>query len=87
MDRTFSFEEKFDPLFGRNITVLKGQLWRHLRANLTPVFTSRKMKMMFYLVNTSGKELAECLEKATADGKLPKTSNVIICTESVRYRN
>jgi hypothetical protein len=30
------------------------------------------MKLMFYLVDTSGKELADCLEKATADGKLPK---------------
>jgi hypothetical protein len=29
------------------------------------------MKLMFYLVDTSGKELADCLEKATADGKLP----------------
>jgi len=27
--------------------------------------------MMFYLVDTCAKELADCLEKATADGKLP----------------
>jgi len=30
------------------------------------------MKMMFYLVDTCGKELAEGLEKATADDKLPQ---------------
>jgi hypothetical protein len=30
------------------------------------------MKTMFYLVDTSGKELVECLEKATAKGKLPQ---------------
>jgi cytochrome P450 len=72
MDRTFSFEDKFDPMFGNSLPVLKGQVWRHLRTNLTPVFTSRKMKKMFYLVDTSGKELAECLEKAIADGKLPQ---------------
>jgi cytochrome P450 family 6 len=71
MDRTLSFEDKFEPLVAKTIAVLKGELWRHLRTNLTPVFTSRKMKNMFYLVDTSGKELAECLEKATADGKLP----------------
>jgi cytochrome P450 family 9 len=40
MDRKFSVEDKFDPLFGKNLAVLKGQLWRHLRTNLTPVFTS-----------------------------------------------
>jgi cytochrome P450 len=71
MDRTFSFEDKIDPLFANVLFALKGQLWRHLRTNLTPVFTSRKMKMMFYLVDFCGKELADCLEEATADGKLP----------------
>jgi len=72
-DRTFSFEDKFNPLIAKSISVLKGQLWRQLRTNLTPVFTSRKMKMMFYLVDTCGKELSEYLKKVTADGELPKT--------------
>jgi len=72
MDRIFRIEERIDPIFGKNLGLLKGQLWRHLRTNLTPVFTSRKMKMMFCLVDTCGKELADCLEKATADGKLPQ---------------
>jgi cytochrome P450 len=71
MDRTFSFEDKFDSVIGKSLVALKGQLWRHLRTNLTPVFTSSKMKMMFYLVDTCGKELADCLEKSTADGKVP----------------
>jgi cytochrome P450 len=71
MDHIISFDEKIDPLIGNSLFVLKGQIWRHLRTNLTPVFTSRKIKMMFYLVETCGKELAECLGKATADGKLP----------------
>jgi len=72
VDRIFSVEERFDPLLGNTLAMLKGQLWRHLRTNMTPVFTSRKMKMMFYLVDTCGKELADCLEKATDDGKLPQ---------------
>jgi cytochrome P450 family 6 len=71
MDRILSVDERFDPIFGIHLSVLKGQLWRHLRTNLTPVFTSRKIKMMFCLVDTCGKELADCLEKTTADGKLP----------------
>jgi cytochrome P450 family 6 len=71
-DRIFSLEDKFNPVFGKNLCALKGELWYHLRTNLSPVFTSRKMKMMFYLVDTNAKELAECLEKATADGKLPQ---------------
>jgi len=71
MDRTFTTEERFDPLFSNVLPILKGSLWRHLRTSLTPVFTLRKMKMMFYLVDTCGKELADCLEKATLEGKLP----------------
>jgi hypothetical protein len=46
MDHIMSFEEKFDPLFANILPVLKGQTWRHLRTNLTPVFTSSKIKMM-----------------------------------------
>jgi hypothetical protein len=30
------------------------------------------MKMMFHLVDFCGKELAHCLDEATADGKLPQ---------------
>jgi len=71
MDRTLTIEKRFDPLIANVLPMIRGQHWRHLRTNLTPVFTSGKMKMMFYLVDTSGKELADCLEKATADGKLP----------------
>jgi hypothetical protein len=75
MDRIISVEGKFEPVFGKGLPLLKGQIWRHLRTNLTTVFTSSKMKMMFYLVDFSGKELAECLGKATADGKLLLRSN------------
>jgi hypothetical protein len=70
VDRTISLNEKLDPLFSRGLFAIKGQRWRYLRTSLTPVFTSGKMKMMFYLVDTCGKELADCLHKATADGKL-----------------
>jgi hypothetical protein len=70
MDHIVMFDEKLDPLICNNLPVLIGQLCRHLRTNLTNVFTSRKMKMMYYLVDTCGKELADFLEKATADAKL-----------------
>jgi len=70
MDRTISAEEDFDPLLANSLGVLKGKLWRHLRTKLTPVFTSVKMKKMLYLLDTCGKELVDCLDKATADGKI-----------------
>jgi cytochrome P450 family 6 len=75
MDHILSIEDKFDPIFGKVLGGLKGQLWRHLRTNLTPVFTSSKMKKMFYLVDFCGKELADCLGKPTSDGKLPQDNS------------
>jgi hypothetical protein len=55
-----------------SVDALKGSLLRHLIIHLIPVFSSRKMKVMFCLVDTCGKKLADCLDKATADGKLPQ---------------
>jgi cytochrome P450 family 6 len=69
IDRIISFDEKLDPLWSKILFVIKGQRWRQWRTNLTPVFTSGKMKMMFYLVDTCGKELADCLDKASYNGK------------------
>jgi len=68
-DRITSADEKLDPLLSRALFVVKGQTWRHWRTNLTPVFTSGKMKIMFHLVDTCGKELADCLDKACLYGK------------------
>jgi len=72
MGRVFSMEERLDPPFSNSLVLLKGQIWRHLRTNLTPVFTSSIMKLMFCLVDTCGKELADYVQKTTADGKLPQ---------------
>ena len=69
IDRVISIDEKLDPLPSSVLFVMKGQRWRHFRTNLTPVFTSGKIKKMFCLVDTCSKELAECLDRATAYGK------------------
>jgi len=70
MDHIFLVNEKSNPLFANLLIVLKGQIWCHLRTNLTPVFTSHKTKLMFYLVDTCGEEMTDFLQNATADGKL-----------------
>ena len=70
MGCTIKAEESFDPLLANSVALLNGQLWRHLRTKLTPVLTSGKMKKMFYLLDTCSKELADCLDEATADGKI-----------------
>jgi cytochrome P450 family 6 len=69
IDHILTMDENFDPICGKTLLALKGQRWRHMRVNLTPVFTSAKMKRMFYLVENCAKELAHYLDRATADGK------------------
>jgi hypothetical protein len=68
-DRILSLDEKLDPICSKMLLALKGKLWRHMRTNVTPVYTSGKMKMMFYLVDTCGKDLADYLDKASIYGK------------------
>ena len=68
-DRIISFDEKLDPLCSKVIFVSKGQRWRNWRTNLTPVFTTGKIKKIFHLVDTCGKELADCVDKASYNGK------------------
>ena len=69
IDRVVSVDEKLEPLGSKTLFATTGKRWRHWRTNLTPVFTSGKIKMMFYLVDTCGKELADCLDKASCKGK------------------
>jgi cytochrome P450 family 6 len=68
-DHILSVDVKLDPVFGNGLFTLKGQRWRELRVNLTPVFTSGKMKKMFYLVDLCCKDLSDFLDRESSDGK------------------
>jgi cytochrome P450 family 28 len=47
-------EKEIDPLIGRNPFFLRGQEWKTVRAQLTPAFTSGKMKLVYpHLEDTS----------------------------------
>ncbi|XP_067006627.2 cytochrome P450 6k1 [Anabrus simplex] len=70
MDRNAQTSEELDPLSYKNLFVLNGQRWRHLRAKLSPTFTSGKMKRMFQLVDECGKQLVTYLENKSENGEL-----------------
>jgi hypothetical protein len=80
IDRNLTVDEVKDPLSYKNIFGLKGQKWRHMRTNLTPTFTSGKMKKMFYLVDKCAKELGHYLDEQTAEGEYSQTYCVKVNT-------
>lgn len=56
-DNDLEVDKNVDRLFGRHIFVLKGEEWKAMRANITPAFTSGKMKAIYPLLEETGKNL------------------------------
>jgi cytochrome P450 family 6 len=52
-----------DPL-AQNLFLLKGELWRLLRLKMSPIFTSFRLKLMFPLINTCGKQLSQYIDQS-----------------------
>ena len=61
-DRGYNVHEFVDPLT-QNLFFLNFNKWKPLRQKLTPVFTSGKLKEMFYLVNGCGEHFEHYLDK------------------------
>ena len=61
-DRGIPINEKIDPL-SQNLVFLEAERWRPLRKKLSPVFTSGKLKEMFYLLEESSHHMDKYLQK------------------------
>ena len=61
-ERGGSNVEKVDPL-STNLFSLEAERWRPLRTRLSPVFTSGKLKDMFYLITECGENFEKYIEK------------------------
>ncbi|KYB25004.1 hypothetical protein TcasGA2_TC031414 [Tribolium castaneum] len=61
--------KKRDPIVGRNPFVLKGEEWKSVRQQLTPGFTSGKMKWLYPLLDEVAENLVKFIENQ------PKTLN------------
>ncbi|KAK7863032.1 hypothetical protein R5R35_010775 [Gryllus longicercus] len=61
--------EKTDPVFGKNLFNIKDQVWRDMRATLSPAFTTSKIKGMFPLISECGEQMVRHLRQKYADSK------------------
>lgn len=61
-DRGVKIHEDIDPL-GQHLVFLEPKRWKPMRKKLTPVFSSGKLKEMFYLINECADHLEQYLEK------------------------
>jgi cytochrome P450 family 6 len=68
MNRVQTADEKADPLTAKAVFALKDTKWKHIRLRMTPIFTTGKLKKMFYLVDTCANKLALYVDEKTADG-------------------
>ncbi|XP_063825192.1 cytochrome P450 9e2-like [Ostrinia nubilalis] len=59
-----AFGDPDDPVFGRNLLLLKGDEWKAMRSTLSPAFTSSKIKLMVpFMVDVAVKMNEELTRK------------------------
>lgn len=58
-----------DPMNGLNLFQIKNPQWKDLRVKLSPIFTSGKMKQMFYMVENVGNVLNDTVADLVKAGK------------------
>ncbi|XP_055601566.1 probable cytochrome P450 6d4 [Uranotaenia lowii] len=75
-DRGPGIDEERDPLSG-HLFSLAGEKWKHLRAKLTPTFTSGKLKGMFPTLVNSGESLQNYIGKRAAAGQVVEIRDIL----------
>lgn len=67
-NRGIPYFEKVEPL-GQHLFFLEAEKWRPLRVNLSPVFTSGKLKEMFPLIVDCSQHLKKYLDNVASKGE------------------
>lgn len=59
-----AIDKHVDPMFGRNLFVIKDQRWREMRNMMSPAFTGSKMRFLFSSIRDSVKNTSDYLVEA-----------------------
>ncbi|KAI5652142.1 cytochrome p450 domain-containing protein [Phthorimaea operculella] len=69
-DRGVHIGADCDPLFGRNLIMLRGSTWRSMRAALSPAFSASRCRSMAPLMTESAKGVLDYLHENITEEKL-----------------
>ncbi|XP_001649311.2 probable cytochrome P450 6d5 [Aedes aegypti] len=75
-DRGTHVDEENDPLSG-HLFSLAGEKWKHLRAKLTPTFTSGRLKGMFQTLVDTGEVLQEYIHKCAKNEEVVEIREIL----------
>ncbi|XP_047995350.1 cytochrome P450 9e2-like isoform X2 [Leguminivora glycinivorella] len=67
-DRGVHIDQACDPLFGRNLIMLRGSRWRTMRAALTPAFSASRCRSMAPLMAICAKNVQIYLSERVREG-------------------
>nr|QEP99754.1 cytochrome P450 monooxygenase CYP9A78-like protein [Glyphodes pyloalis] len=81
-----AFGDIYDPLFGRNLLLLKGDDWKAMRSTLSPAFTSSKIRLMVPFMLEVGDKMMEQIKKNLDNAKCGYI-DVDVKDMSTRYAN
>uniref|UniRef100_A0A182JAM5 Uncharacterized protein n=1 Tax=Anopheles atroparvus TaxID=41427 RepID=A0A182JAM5_ANOAO len=65
-----SINKDSDPIFGRNPFMLKGEEWKEKRAEVTPAFTTSRMKALFPFVEDVAERMKQYVTQNRAQGSI-----------------
>lgn len=77
-DRGVYINEKLDPL-SANLFTMHGMKWKNMRAKLSPVFTSGKLKAMFSTILDCGASLQSYMNNAANNEDVIEVREIAAC--------
>ncbi|KAF2882933.1 hypothetical protein ILUMI_23238 [Ignelater luminosus] len=77
-ERKFYYNEKDDPL-SANLFAISGKKWKFLRTQLSPAFTSGKMKMMFSNILNCTNQMLTVIAKSCKTKEGVEAKNITEC--------